>query len=164
MSPPYQARTKSFVGSEVVEHGLEEVFSSNMICENLEWIVVVLSGKSLCNYLEALPHEWILEVLMEALREKGVCLSPTVYEVGYWVKFKGSIITPSYGWQDGEPLEEALRARAVGATTSELPETIKEFFTPATTFVEASVQPDATVDTLLADDTAAQSVTHDTNA
>ncbi|PHU09809.1 E3 ubiquitin-protein ligase KEG [Capsicum chinense] len=74
-------------------------FSANMIRENLDWIVVMLSGKTLCDYLEALPREWISEDLMEALREKGVRLSPTVYGVGDWVKFKRSIVTPTYGWQ-----------------------------------------------------------------
>lgn len=86
-------------------------FSANMIRENLDWIVVMLrypdaavevrnhSGKTLCDYLEALPREWISEDLIEALREKGVHLSPTAYEVGDWVKFKRSIVTPTYGWQ-----------------------------------------------------------------
>lgn len=40
--------------------------------------VYCCSGKTLCDYLEALPREWISEDLIEALREKGVHLSPTV--------------------------------------------------------------------------------------
>ncbi|KAL3537766.1 hypothetical protein ACH5RR_001132 [Cinchona calisaya] len=84
---------------------------AKMIRENLEWIIVMLrypdaaiearnhSGKTLCDYLEALPREWISEDLMEALIEKGVHLSPTMYQVGDWVKFKKSVTTPTYGWQ-----------------------------------------------------------------
>lgn len=40
--------------------------------------VYCCSGKTLCDYLETLPREWISEDLIEALREKGVHLSPTV--------------------------------------------------------------------------------------
>lgn len=36
------------------------------------------SGKTLGDFLEALPREWISEDLMEALLEKGVHLSPTM--------------------------------------------------------------------------------------
>lgn len=36
------------------------------------------SGKTLRDFLEALPREWISEDLMEALVAKGVYLSPTV--------------------------------------------------------------------------------------
>nr|XP_027079322.1 E3 ubiquitin-protein ligase KEG-like isoform X2 [Coffea arabica] len=84
---------------------------AKMIRENLEWIIVMLrypdaavearnhSGKTLCDYLEALPREWISEDLMEALMEKGVHLSPTIYQVGDWVKFKRSVTAPTYGWQ-----------------------------------------------------------------
>ncbi|GMH30499.1 hypothetical protein Nepgr_032342 [Nepenthes gracilis] len=85
--------------------------AAKMIRENLGWIVVMLkypdaafdlrnqSGKTLRDFLEALPREWISEDLMEALATKGVHLSPTVYEVGDWVKFRRSINTPKYGWQ-----------------------------------------------------------------
>ncbi|XP_058077369.1 E3 ubiquitin-protein ligase KEG [Magnolia sinica] len=85
--------------------------SAKMIRENLEWIVVMLqypsaaidvrnhSGKTLRDLLEALPREWISEDLMEALMSKGIHLSPTIYEVGDWVKFKRSVKTPTYGWQ-----------------------------------------------------------------
>ncbi|PIN21983.1 MEKK [Handroanthus impetiginosus] len=77
--------------------------TAKMIRENLEWIRVMLrypnaavdvrnhSGKTLRDFLEALPREWISEDLMEALVEKGVHLSPTVYHVGDWVKFRRSI-------------------------------------------------------------------------
>ncbi|KAK6933989.1 Zinc finger, RING-type, eukaryotic [Dillenia turbinata] len=87
--------------------------SAKMIRENLEWIIVMLKypdaavevrnhrqvGKTLRDYLETLPREWISEDLMEALNEKGVHLSPTIYEVGDWVKFKRSVKTPTHGWQ-----------------------------------------------------------------
>ncbi|KAK6928918.1 Serine-threonine/tyrosine-protein kinase, catalytic domain [Dillenia turbinata] len=87
--------------------------AAKMIRENLEWIIVMLKypdaaievrnhrqvGKTLRDYLEALPREWISEDLMEALNEKGVHLSPTIYEVGDWVKFKRSVTTPTHGWQ-----------------------------------------------------------------
>lgn len=85
--------------------------SAKMIRENFEWIKVMLrqpdaaidvrnhSGKTLRDFLEALPREWISEDLMEALVNKGMHLSPTIYEVGDWVKFKKSVTTPSHGWQ-----------------------------------------------------------------
>ncbi|KAJ6818499.1 E3 ubiquitin-protein ligase KEG [Iris pallida] len=85
--------------------------AAKMIRENLNWIVVMLHspspavevrnhrGWTLCDYLESLPREWISEDLMEALASRGVHLSPTVYEVGDWVKFKRSVRTPEYGWQ-----------------------------------------------------------------
>ncbi|KAK3025650.1 hypothetical protein RJ639_040636 [Escallonia herrerae] len=57
------------------------------------------TGKTLRDFLEALPREWISEDLMEALVSKGVHLFPTIYQVGDWVKFKRSITTPAYGWQ-----------------------------------------------------------------
>ncbi|KAJ6807815.1 E3 ubiquitin-protein ligase KEG [Iris pallida] len=89
--------------------------AAKMIRENLNWIVVMLHspspavevrnhrGWTLCDYLESLPREWISEDLMEALASKGVHLSPTVYEVGDWVKFKRSVKTPAYGWQGAKP-------------------------------------------------------------
>ncbi|KAK4483563.1 hypothetical protein RD792_010762 [Penstemon davidsonii] len=94
--------------------------TAKMIRENLEWVIVMLrypnaavdvrnhrllnvvmhcSGKTLRDFLEALPREWISEDLMEALVEKGVHLSPTVYQVGDWVKYRRRIEEPSYGWQ-----------------------------------------------------------------
>ncbi|XP_058226000.1 E3 ubiquitin-protein ligase KEG isoform X1 [Rhododendron vialii] len=86
--------------------------AAKMIRENLEWIIVMLrypdaavdvrnhsSGRTLRDFLEALPREWISEDLMEALINKGVYLSSTIYQVGDWVKFKRSIRTPTYGWQ-----------------------------------------------------------------
>ncbi|OWM78462.1 hypothetical protein CDL15_Pgr016186 [Punica granatum] len=85
--------------------------SAKMIRENLEWLMIMLrhpdaavearnlSGKMLRDFLEALPREWISEDLMEALVNRGVHLSPTVYEVGDWVKFKRSVTNPAYGWQ-----------------------------------------------------------------
>ncbi|OVA18516.1 Protein kinase domain [Macleaya cordata] len=88
--------------------------SAKMIRENLEWIAIMLqcpgaaidvrnhrqdSGKTLRDFLEALPRDWISEDLMEALVSKGIHLSPTIYDVGDWVKFKRSVKTPTYGWQ-----------------------------------------------------------------
>ncbi|KAL9239925.1 hypothetical protein vseg_014196 [Gypsophila vaccaria] len=85
--------------------------AAKMIRENFEWIIHMLSyhdasvnlrnhsGKTLKDFLEALPREWISEDLMQALSNKGVQLSPTIFEVGDWVKFKRSITNPTYGWQ-----------------------------------------------------------------
>ncbi|KAJ4720401.1 E3 ubiquitin-protein ligase KEG [Melia azedarach] len=85
--------------------------AAKMIRENLEWLIVMLSnpeaavevrnhsGRTLRDFLEALPREWISEDLMEALLNRGVHLSPTIFEVGDWVKFKRSVTTPTYGWQ-----------------------------------------------------------------
>ncbi|PQQ00734.1 E3 ubiquitin-protein ligase KEG-like isoform X1 [Prunus yedoensis var. nudiflora] len=93
--------------------------AAKMIRENLEWLIVMLrnpdasvearnhSGKTLRDFLEALPREWISEDLMEALVNRGVFLSPTIFDVGDWVKFKRSITTPTYGWQ-------GARHRSVG--------------------------------------------------
>ncbi|QHO21366.1 E3 ubiquitin-protein ligase KEG [Arachis hypogaea] len=61
------------------------------------------SGKTLRDILEALPREWISEDLMEALMNRGVHLSPTILEVGDWVKFIGTITAPTYGWQGARP-------------------------------------------------------------
>ncbi|CBI35107.3 hypothetical protein VitviT2T_020215 [Vitis vinifera] len=85
--------------------------AAKMIRENLEWLIIMLrnpdaavevrnhNGKTLRDFLEALPREWISEDLMEALMNRGIHLSTTVFEIGDWVKFKRSISTPSYGWQ-----------------------------------------------------------------
>ncbi|XP_034921316.1 E3 ubiquitin-protein ligase KEG isoform X2 [Populus alba] len=85
--------------------------TAKMIRENLEWLILMLrnsnaavevrnhSGKTLRDFLEALPREWISEDLMEALVNRGVHLSPTIFEVGDWVKFKRSVTTPTHGWQ-----------------------------------------------------------------
>ncbi|XP_022746915.1 E3 ubiquitin-protein ligase KEG-like isoform X1 [Durio zibethinus] len=85
--------------------------TAKMIRENLEWLIVMLrnpdaavevrnhSGKTLRDFLEALPREWISEDLMEALTNRGVHLSPTIFEVGDWVKFRRRITAPTYGWQ-----------------------------------------------------------------
>ncbi|EOY19728.1 Kinases,ubiquitin-protein ligases isoform 1 [Theobroma cacao] len=85
--------------------------TGKMIRENLEWLIVMLrnpdaavevrnhSGKTLRDFLETLPREWISEDLMEALTNRGVHLSPTIFEVGDWVKFRRRITTPTYGWQ-----------------------------------------------------------------
>ncbi|TYH75458.1 hypothetical protein ES332_D04G020400v1 [Gossypium tomentosum] len=85
--------------------------TAKMIRENLEWLIVMLrnpdaavevrnhSGKTLRDFLETLPREWISEDLMEALMNRGVHLSPTLFEVGDWVKFRRRITTPTYGWQ-----------------------------------------------------------------
>ncbi|XP_027340639.1 E3 ubiquitin-protein ligase KEG-like isoform X2 [Abrus precatorius] len=89
--------------------------TAKMIRENLDWLIVMLmnpdadievrnhSGKTLRDILEALPREWISEDLMEALVNKGVHLSPTIFEVGDWVKFKRTVVTPAYGWQGARP-------------------------------------------------------------
>ncbi|KAG4150634.1 hypothetical protein ERO13_D04G016100v2 [Gossypium hirsutum] len=86
-------------------------YTAKMIRENLEWLIVMLrnpdaavevrnhSGKTLRDFLETLPREWISEDLMEALMNRGVHLSPTLFEVGDWVKFRRRITTPTYGWQ-----------------------------------------------------------------
>ncbi|CAA6654071.1 unnamed protein product [Spirodela intermedia] len=96
--------------------------AAKMIRENLEWIVVMLQypdaavelrnhrGMTLCDFLEALPREWISEDLMEALIDKGVLLSQPCkqnvylakYNVGDWVKFKRSVVTPTNGWQGAD--------------------------------------------------------------
>ncbi|CAN1781244.1 E3 ubiquitin-protein ligase KEG [Linum perenne] len=87
--------------------------AAKMIRENLEWLIVMLGnpiaavearnhrlvGKTLRDYLETLPREWISEDLMEALLKRGVHLSSTIYEVGDWVKFRRSLTTPANGWQ-----------------------------------------------------------------
>ncbi|XWS74568.1 hypothetical protein CRYUN_Cryun01aG0009400 [Craigia yunnanensis] len=85
--------------------------TAKMIRENLEWLIVMLrnpdaavevrnhSGKTLRDFLETLPREWISEDLMEALTNRGVHLSPTIFEVGDWVKFRRRITAPTYGWQ-----------------------------------------------------------------
>lgn len=41
-------------------------------------LLFVGSGKTLRDFLEALPREWISEDLMEALANRGVHLSPTM--------------------------------------------------------------------------------------
>ncbi|XWS08275.1 hypothetical protein CRYUN_Cryun41cG0065800 [Craigia yunnanensis] len=86
-------------------------YTAKMIRENLEWLIVMLrnpdaavevrnhSGKTLRDFLETLPREWISEDLMEALTNRGVHMSPTIFEVGDWVKFRRRITAPSYGWQ-----------------------------------------------------------------
>ncbi|KAJ0102481.1 hypothetical protein Patl1_05319 [Pistacia atlantica] len=96
--------------------------AAKMIRENLEWLILMLSnpdaavevrnhrqvcivdsGKTLRDFLEALPREWISEDLMEALMNRGVHLSPTIFEVGDWIKFKRSVTTPTHGWQGAKP-------------------------------------------------------------
>lgn len=44
----------------------------------LEILMIHGSGKTLRDYLEGLPREWISEDLMDALIERGVYLSPTM--------------------------------------------------------------------------------------
>ncbi|KAJ4840034.1 hypothetical protein Tsubulata_033350 [Turnera subulata] len=56
-------------------------------------------GKTLCDLLESLPREWISEDLMEALVNRGIYLTPTIFEVGDWVKFRKSLKNPMRGWQ-----------------------------------------------------------------
>ncbi|KAJ3676288.1 hypothetical protein LUZ60_003700 [Juncus effusus] len=85
--------------------------AATMIRENLKWIVEMLKypnpdvevrnhrGLTLRDILERLPREWISEELMEALEDKGVHLSPTVYHQFDWVKFRRGVTAPSYGWQ-----------------------------------------------------------------
>lgn len=66
--------------------------------------------------------------------------------------------------ENGELLEEALRARVVGAASSGPPEPVRELFTSPTTTLDTSVEPNDTVDIILTDDTATRSVVHDTSA
>lgn len=85
--------------------------AARMIRENLEWIIVMLRypdaavevrnhrGKTLRDFLESLPREWISEDLMDVLISRGVQLSPTIFQVGDWVRFKRRISSPTYGWQ-----------------------------------------------------------------
>lgn len=65
-------------------------------------------------------------------------------------------------------LEEVLRERALGALASKslmtVGETIGEFFTPPTTVVDISTQPD-TIDVITpADDAVEESMLHDSHA
>ncbi|XP_057827234.1 E3 ubiquitin-protein ligase KEG isoform X2 [Cryptomeria japonica] len=85
--------------------------TAKMVRENLDWIVVMLrqedaavdvrnhSGKTLKDFIEALPREWISEDLMDALLKKGIQLSMTIFDIGDWVKFKKNVKAPKYGWQ-----------------------------------------------------------------
>ncbi|CAD5331582.1 unnamed protein product [Arabidopsis thaliana] len=98
-----------------IQSWLSRSDAAKMIRENLDWLIVMLrspdaavdvrnhSGKTVRDFLEALPREWISEDLMEALLKRGVHLSPTIYEVGDWVKFKRGITTPLHGWQGAKP-------------------------------------------------------------
>ncbi|XP_027354497.1 E3 ubiquitin-protein ligase KEG-like [Abrus precatorius] len=84
--------------------------TAKRIRENLDWLIVMLrnpnadvvvrnhSGKTLRDILEVLPREWISEDLLDALMNKGVCLSPTIFDVGDWVKFRKTFIAPTNGW------------------------------------------------------------------
>ncbi|KAA0034767.1 E3 ubiquitin-protein ligase KEG [Cucumis melo var. makuwa] len=86
--------------------------AAKMIRENLQWLIVMLRNADaavevrnhrqvpmLRDFLEALPREWISEELWEALACRGIHLSPTIFEIGDWVKFKRTIAAPTYGWQ-----------------------------------------------------------------
>ncbi|XP_057479281.1 E3 ubiquitin-protein ligase KEG-like [Actinidia eriantha] len=85
--------------------------SAKLIRESLECIVWMMkypaaaiearnhSGKTLCDLLEALPREWISEDLIEALMDKGIYLSPMIFEIGDWVKFRRNVSSPEYRWQ-----------------------------------------------------------------
>ncbi|KAI3952712.1 hypothetical protein MKW92_000015 [Papaver armeniacum] len=77
--------------------------SAKMIRENLEWIAVMLQYPSAAidvrNHRQVPARDWISEDLMEALINNGIHLSPTIFEVGDWVKFKRSVKVPKYGWQ-----------------------------------------------------------------
>ncbi|GLJ26357.1 hypothetical protein SUGI_0507770 [Cryptomeria japonica] len=85
--------------------------TAKMVRENLDWIVVMLrredaavdvrnhSGKTLKDFIEALPREWISEDLMDALLKKGIQLSMTIFDIGDWVKFKKNVKVPKYGSQ-----------------------------------------------------------------
>ncbi|XP_047095447.1 E3 ubiquitin-protein ligase KEG-like [Lolium rigidum] len=89
--------------------------ASKMIRENLTWVVQMLQhpspavdvrnhrGWTLRDFLERLPREWISEELMETLEDKGVHLSPTIYEVADWVKFRRTVTSPDFGWQGAGP-------------------------------------------------------------
>ncbi|XP_015639441.1 E3 ubiquitin-protein ligase KEG [Oryza sativa Japonica Group] len=89
--------------------------AAKMIRENLSWIVQMLQqpspavdvrnhrGWTLRDFLERLPREWISEELMETLEEKGVHLTPTIYEFADWVKFRRTVTEPAFGWQGAGP-------------------------------------------------------------
>ncbi|AQK94106.1 E3 ubiquitin-protein ligase KEG [Zea mays] len=89
--------------------------AAKMIRENLTWIAQMLlqpspavdvrnhRGWTLRDFLERLPREWIYEELMEMLEDKGVHLSPTIYEVADWVKFRRTVTSPAFGWQGAGP-------------------------------------------------------------
>ncbi|XP_062231301.1 E3 ubiquitin-protein ligase KEG-like [Phragmites australis] len=89
--------------------------AAKMIRENLTWVVQMLQqsspavdvrnhrGWTLQDFLERLPREWIYEELMETLEDKGVHLSPTIYEVADWVKFRRTVTSPAFGWQGAGP-------------------------------------------------------------
>ncbi|KAF8396264.1 hypothetical protein HHK36_017879 [Tetracentron sinense] len=73
--------------------------AAKMIRENLEWIVVMLhhpgAAIEVRNHRQALDYRnaglvWLNEAYHDIV----------VYEVGDWVKFKRSVKTPAYGWQD----------------------------------------------------------------
>lgn len=88
---------------------------AKVVRENLDWITVMLgqpgantearthSGKTLKDFLEILPREWISEDLLEALANRGIYLTPIMYEPGDWVKFKRTVKAPKYGWQAAKP-------------------------------------------------------------
>ncbi|KAF7119469.1 hypothetical protein RHSIM_Rhsim13G0208400 [Rhododendron simsii] len=79
--------------------------AAKFVRESLECIVLMMKypaaaiEATLCDLLEALPREWISEDLVEALMDKGIHLSPTVFEIGDWVKFRRTVISPTHGWQ-----------------------------------------------------------------
>ncbi|XP_024545688.1 E3 ubiquitin-protein ligase KEG isoform X2 [Selaginella moellendorffii] len=102
---------------------------AKMVRENLDWIVIMLnksdaatdiknhSGKTLRDLLEALPREWISEDLMDALDEKQIQLSPTVFDVGDWVKFRRTISSPRYGWGSTRPSSVGFVQNIIDGTT-----------------------------------------------
>ena len=63
----------SLVKVELVKNMCYEYYLCGIAC-----FVTDNSGKTLKDFLEALPREWISEDLMEALMDKGVQLSPTM--------------------------------------------------------------------------------------
>lgn len=64
---------------------------------------------------------------------------------------------------EGEPLDELLRDRALGASVSGPPKKVWELFNLPTTIVDASTQPDACDENLPTNDAAAWLVAPDTS-
>lgn len=63
--------------------------------------------------------------------------------------------------EDGKPIKEALWSRVVGASTSGPFEYVGEIFTPPTTIMDTSAEPDATIDGCPTNDKEVQSAVHD---
>lgn len=64
---------------------VQNFFRSSLRTHMIVEMMMYYSGKTLSDFLEALPREWISEDLIEALMEKGVHLSPTVCVTNHFV-------------------------------------------------------------------------------